>query len=604
MEKTAFGYRITFIVLIIMSWVSLACIPFANADQRKVPALVESPISFLSDNLKIAGEYLKNYQQSSEEIDAALHALEGGFVNPGQGGDPVRSPKALPTGKNLYGINPEEVPTKAAWRVGIKLTESLLAKKIGELGRYPKKIGFNLWNTETVRQHGITMSQILYLLGVKPVWTKGNIVRELELIPASELGRPRIDVVVLAAGQYRDIFPCRMELIDLAVVMANNARDDGENFVREGSLNMEQKLKEKGFAPKKARELSTSRIFGGPPGMYGTGLTGAIARSDTWNDKKKLVNLYLSRQGAVYHKGMWGEFYEGLYETGLNDTEVVVHSRSSNLTGGPMQLDHVFEYMGGMVMSIRQITGKDPDAFFADARNPTQAVMMGLKEALMAEARTRYYNPKWIKGNKKHGFSGAAEMARMTGNLFGWQVTKPDVVDDYMWEEAYQIYHNDKYDLELKEWFERENPYAFQDILAIMIEAIRKGYWDASQEIRMELVNTYAMSVAEFGSSGSKRTAANQKLDKYVKALLNAPGNAAGPNVVAQYQASLDKSLKIKEKESRDVVEGFKMAKKKEEARKKKVVTFSFVGGFMVLVVSLLLWQGFRGKSSFWKKVT
>ncbi len=551
-----------------------------------------SPLLSLSEHLAEAERYLSDYQQSEKEIEAALHGLDGGFVSPGQGGDPIRSPQALPTGKNLYAINPEEVPTKAAWRVGMKLTEDLLAKKVGELGRYPKKIGFNLWSTETVRQHGVTMSEILYLLGVRPIWTKRNNVRELELIPAEELGRPRIDVVVLAAGQYRDVFPSRMALIDEAVTMANNAQDQGEdNFVKAGTLKMEQQLKEKGFAPKQARALSAARIFGGPPGMYGTGLTGAIARSDTYEDDEKLVNLYLERQGAVYHKDLWGEFYEGLYETGLQDTEVVVHSRSSNLTGGPMQLDHVFEYMGGMIMAIRQVTGKDPEGVFSDTRDPTKPVMMNLKEALMAEARTRYFNPKWIEGNQEHDFSGAAEMARMTGNLFGWQITKPALVDDYMWEEAYEIYHKDKYNLELREWFDKENPYAFQDLTAIMIETIRKGYWDASDTIKQELVNAYAESVAAHGSSASARTAANQALDRVVKEVLNAPGNVAGAALMPQYQEAMEKLAA-----SENVVEGFKMEKQEEAARQKQVITFSIVGLLLALTLFMLLWQGFRRK--------
>ncbi len=555
---------------------------------RATPELLKS--------LSQAKDYLNRYQASSGEIDSVLKALEGGYILPGTGGDPVRNPDALPTGKNLYGVNPDEVPTKVAWEMGIRLVDSLLAKAVGETGRYPKKIGFNLWSTETVRHLGVTESQILYLLGVRPLWSSRNNVEDVELIPQEELKRPRIDVVIQASGQYRDIFPCRMELIDKAVRLASEAKDK-DNYVFENTLKMEEELKQKGFSPKEAKELSKARIFGAPSGMYGTGLVGAIAdKSGDWKDTKELSDGYLSRTGAVFTQGKWGQFVKGLYEAGLNNTEIVIHSRSSNLYG-PMSLDHVFEYMGGMTMAIRNITGKDPKGYFADVRNISNIYMQDVQEALMQEARARFFNPKWIKGMKKHNFSGAGEITEMTKNLFGWQVTKPEIVKDYIWDETFRIYIEDKYKLGLPKWFDKENPHSFQNMVSLMLESARKGYWKVSEEYLKELVNIYARSIADHGAACSERVCANIALNEYVKENLNAPGNLVGIKLFNSYLASLNK---VKEPVSKPgEVSGHKMEKSQKEWVKEegKVIGFSLLGFLVLLGAFLLVWHGFHKKA-------
>ena len=258
---------------------------------------------------------------TSREIPQTLHALEGGYIPPGAGGDPVRNPAALPTARNLYGINPQEVPTRAAWEVGVSLADALLDAERERLGRYPKKIGFTLWNTELIRHYGTDLAQILHLIGVRPVWDHNGIVADLDLVPVEELGRPRIDVVIQAASLFRDTFPDRMEFLDKAVRLAAAAAD-GDNFIADHVEESQIALKRAGMSAEDARLYAGARVFSNNVGGYGTGVIDNTIRSGDFEDTAGLTEEYLARVGAVYTEGAeWGANVEGLYAQALAGTE-------------------------------------------------------------------------------------------------------------------------------------------------------------------------------------------------------------------------------------------------------------------------------------------
>ena len=459
--------------------------------------------------------------QTPNEIKHTLGALAGAYVPPGGGGDPVRNPQALPTGRNLHGINPAEVPTMAAWEIGASLADAQLEAERERLGRWPRKIGFTLWNTELIRQHGTDLAHVMHLLGVRPIWDHNNVVEDVELIPSAELGRPRVDVVIQAASLFRDTFPDRMKLLDKAVRLAASATD-GENYIAEHSEEAERELKRAGIAAKDAQALATARIFSNSAGGYGTGLVAAIERSGSYESSEGLTEAYLSRTGAVYTEGYeWGRVAPDAYRTHLQHTDAVTLSRSTNVVGA-LTLDHYFEYLGGMTMAVRDTTGRAPETYLADVREADQPRVETVRESLVRGLRGKFWNPKWIQALQSEGFSGAVEMAQTSTNLFGWQVTKPEVVGSDTWQRVHDIYVGDSLGLDLPQWFDANNPFAFQEMMAVMLEAARKGFWDAQADALNSLAVDYARSLARHGASGSTRTTENRPFEDFVEVLVAA----------------------------------------------------------------------------------
>ncbi len=459
------------------------------------------------------------FSKTPTEITHTLDALDGRYVPPGGGGDPLRNPQALPTGRNLHGINPAEVPTKAAWTIGKRMAEEQLRAERDRLGRWPRKIGFTLWNTELIRQHGTDLAHVLFLLGVRPVWDHRSVVEDVELIPASELGRPRVDVVIQAASLFRDTFPDRMRLLDRAVRLAAGATD-GENYVAEHTAEARRELKQAGLAAADAVTLAAARVFSNSAGGYGTGLVGSIERSGSYADTSPLTEAYLARTGAVYTEGYeWGKAVPAAYRQQLRHTDAVTLSRSTNVVGA-LTLDHYFEYLGGMAMAVKDTSGVDPETYIADVRDASAPRMETLRESLARGLRGKFWNPKWIRALQDEGFSGAVEITQSATNLFGWQVTKPSAVDSQTWQRVHEVYAQDSLGLGLPGWLDRENPFAHQEFMAILLEAARKGFWDADSDRLTALAVAYAESLERHGASGTLRTTGNGQFEEFVEVRL------------------------------------------------------------------------------------
>lgn len=462
---------------------------------------------------------------SRAELDAVIHALGGGFVPPSPGGDPVRNPASVPTGRNLFSIDAERTPTPEAWAVGVRLAESLLETHFAQHGRYPRKVSFTLWPGEFIATEGATVAQVLYLLGVEPVRDPAGRVADVRLIAAEQLGRPRIDVVLQTAGQLRDLAASRLFLINKAVALAAEAQDGapGENYVREGALRAEQVMKAHGLSPREARNLSTARIFGGIGGAYGTNIMGLVESGDRWADEGEVARTYLNNMGALYGKAdAWGDFHPGVFEAALQNTEVVVHPRESN-TWGPLSLDHVYEFMGGLSLAVRHVTGRDPDAYFNDFRNPSRPRVQELTEAVWVEARSTLLNPGSIREYLRGGASSAEKFAETFRNVYGWNVMKPAAIDEALWNQLHEVYVRDRHALGLHEFFERENPYALQEMTAVMLETARKGYWKATPAQLRELATLHALLVQAHGAGCSGFVCDNAPLREAIRAQLDPP---------------------------------------------------------------------------------
>ena len=501
------------------------------------------------------GNYSEALRKSPElEFQALLNALNGGYTVPSPGGDPIANPNTIPTGKNLFGINAEATPSEAAWERGIRLAQSTIDMyRSRHNDSIPRKVSYTLWSGEFIESEGATIAQVLYMLGVEPIRDMFGRVNDLRLIPSAELGRPRIDVVVQTSGQLRDIAASRLFLISRAVEMAAASTDDKfDNFVSKGVVDAEKALIEKGLSPKEAREISTYRVFGGVNGNYGTGITGMVQSGDRWEDASEIAAVYLNNMGAFYgSEKNWEQVKQYAFEAALTNTDAVIQPRQSN-TWGAMSLDHVYEFMGGMNLAVKTVTGKEPDAYLSDYRNRNHVRMQELKEAIGVESRSTIFNPTYIKEKMKGEASDAANFAEILQNTYGWNVMKPEVIDDELWDEVYEVYVKDKYNLGVQHFFEEKSPAALQEMTAVMMETARKGMWQASQQQLADIAKLHTDLIERYKPACSGHVCDNAKLRSFIASntdAATAKSYQKSVQEVRQSAAANDKGVVMKKEE-------------------------------------------------------
>ena len=453
--------------------------------------------TYLAEAITEVEQALKNvahYKQMlmdapQRELSSMINALNGGYTMPSSGGDVIANPRTLPTGRNLYGVNAETTPTESAWDKGKELAENTIRMyREHHHDSLPRKVSFTFWSSEFIETGGTTIAQVLWLLGVEPVRDAFGRVTDIRLIPIKELGRPRIDVVVQTSGQFRDLAASRLYLINRAVQMAAEA-DDGKvaNLVKDGVRESERALTESGVSPKDAREMSTFRIFGGLNGGYGTGIQQMVQQGDSWKSEKEIADTYINNMSAFYgSEEYWEKASKVAFRAALTRTDAVIQPRQSN-SWGALSLDHVYEFMGGMNLAVRNVTGKDPDAYFADYRNRNNNRMQELKEAIGVESRSTIFNPTYIKEKMKGGANEAADFAEVVQNTYGWNVMKPNVIDNQMWEQIYDTYVKDKMNLGVNKFMRDKNPAAMEQMAHTMVQTIQKGLWKTSPDRLREL---------------------------------------------------------------------------------------------------------------------
>ena len=458
-------------------------------------------------------------QASTEaEINNMVRALSGGAIAPAPGGDPVLNDNVLPTGRNMFSINPDNTPDPAAWEDGKRMAEQTLADYRRKHGCYPRKVSYTFWAGEFIASGGATIAQALWMLGVEPERDSQGRVGALRLVPAEALGRPRIDVMVQVSGQLRDIADSRLRLITEAIRMASAQEQEDSNYVRQGTLAQERRLIDKGIAPKEAREMAALRVFGPVNNGYSTGMMNYIERSGKWSDTGELVDGYLNNMCAAYgDEAHWGTPQREVLAAALQQTDITVQPRQSN-TWGPLSLDHGYEFTGGLSMAVKALTGKEPDALMADYRNSRRRKMQRLNEAIDIEVRTTLLNPNYIR-ERMRGDEGTAQMfGEAFRNIFGWSVTRPSALDSSLYNQLYRIYIADEQQLGIREFFSQKNPAAYASITSTMLESARKGYWKASDqqlrqtarladEMNRRLADMYRPQPGAAGSQADKRQA-------------------------------------------------------------------------------------------------
>lgn len=461
--------------------------------------------------------------RDTQENEALLAGLAGRFVAPGSGGDPIRNPEVA-SGRNLYAFEADKIPARAAYDSAAAAYEQLVqAFRAEHDGAWPEKLAFSLWSSEAIRHLGVTEAQVLHALGLRPVWDAGGRVTALEIIPASELGRPRTDVVVQVTGVYRDQFDSFMRLLDDALARLAELDEPG-NPVAANNRRVAQALREQGMPAEQADAAARYRIFGNAPGAYGTGVPHLAMRSTEWEDEAELAKRFLASSRHAYGAQAWGQApaQVNLLAEQLRGTQAAIMSRSSNVHG-VLSTDHPFEFLGGLSAAVRHLDGKAPQLLISDLRD-TRIRTTGLARFLSDEMRARYLNPQWIGAMRQEGYAGTLEVLDATNNLFGWQAMDRSTVRDDQWQAMFDAYVSDTRDLGTREWFERSNPTAQAQMLERMAEAMRKGYWDAPDETRRALAERWQELAERFDvNTGAETTR------RYIADMAAGFGLQAGP---------------------------------------------------------------------------
>jgi cobaltochelatase CobN len=424
-------------------------------------AAVRDVLSFVCKRL------LPSLRQTTDEISNLLAGLEGRYVPAGPSGAPTRGmAHVLPTGRNFYAVDPRALPSAAAWQVGQELAREVLDRYRNETGTYPETVGISIWGTSAMRTHGDDVAEVLALLGVRPVWQKENRrVLGVDVIPLTELGRPRIDVTIRISGFFRDAFPHLIKLLDDAV-QAVATRDEPveQNFVRKHYL--------ADLGANIAERQARYRVFGSKPGSYGAGLLPLIDERN-WHDDADFAETYVNWGGYAY--GADGQGVEAMdaFRRCLAGVQVALHNQD-NREHDIFDSDDYFQFHGGMIATIRALTGRQPRHYFGDTHDPARPAVRDLKQEALRVFRTRVANPKWLEGITRHGYKGGLEMAATVDYLFGYDATA-GVAEDWMYEQVARAYALDG---AMREFFARSNPWALHAIAERLLEAAQRGLWE------------------------------------------------------------------------------------------------------------------------------
>ncbi len=417
---------------------------------------------------------------ADKEMESLLKALDGDYVLPGPGGDPIRNPGVLPSGKNIHALDPQSIPTTAAVAAAKVVVDKLIERQKEEQGGWPETIACVLWGTDNIKTYGESLAQILWFIGVRPKPDSVGRVNKLELIPLEELGRPRIDVVVNCSGVFRDLFINQMALIDQGVKLAAEADEPSDqNFVRKHSL---EQAASQGVSLREA----ASRVFSNSSGSYSSNVNLAVENS-TWEEEGELQEMYLSRKTFAFNADNPGEMNQNreVFESVMKTADVTFQ----NLDSSEISLTDVSHYFDSdptkLIKNLRQ-DGKEPSSYIADTTT-ANAQVRSLSETIRLDSRTKLLNPKWYEGMLNSGYEGVREVSNRLNYTLGWSATSGQV-DNFVYEESNETFINDP---EMRKRLMELNPHSFRRIVGTLLEVNGRGYWETSEENIEQLRELY-----------------------------------------------------------------------------------------------------------------
>ena len=421
---------------------------------------------------------------NSREIDSLLHGFGGGYIPSGPSGLITRGrDDILPTGRNFYSLDPQRVPTRAAWEVGKRLAEVVIEKHLTEEGRMPENVAIYWMCNDIMWSDGEGMAQIMHLIGVRPVWQPNGRVKGFEVVPLEELRRPRVDVTIRVSGITRDNFPNCVELIDEAIqAVASLDEPEDMNFIRKHSL---EQLGADNLASGDAWRDATLRIFASKPGTYQAGVQLAVYAS-AWKEERDLADVFVYWNSYAYGKGIFGRESHRQLAHSLKTVDVTYNKVSTDeydLFGCCCY----FGTHGGMTAAARNLSGKEVRSYYGDTREPEHVEVRDMADEVRRVVRTKLLNPKWIEGMKRHGYKGAGDISKRVGRVYGWEATTREV-DDWIFNDIAKTFVLDE---EMKRFFQENNPWALEEISRRLLEAAERGLWKADQEVLDALKKSY-----------------------------------------------------------------------------------------------------------------
>lgn len=462
-------------------------------DSDRALSLIAEEHGHVSDDLAgtvryICGRVAPNIRRMTYEMDHMMDALDGRYVIPGPSGSPVRgNADILPMGRNFYTLDPDTVPTKTSWEIGKRMADQMIDRYVQDRGTYPREIGVVIWATDMMKTGGDDAAYVLWLLGVRPVWSRfGGQVVDLEVVPLSELGRPRVDVSLNITGLFRDTFPGTIDMLDEAIKLVAGLDESDEDNALAANLrrDMVDRISE-GLAPDEARARSSVRIFGEALGTYGNGV-GRLIESGRWEETKDLADIYADLSSYGYSKGSFGKPMKDEFMRCFGRVSVTVKNAPTR-EFDILDIDDVYQYLGGMNSFVRTYGRKDAVTYMGDNSDPGRTKICSTQEELRFLFRSKVKNPKFNKGLMEHGYRGAAEMAKITEYTMAWDATSA-ITEDWMYEALADTYLFDK---GVHEWMDDVNPYAAMNILRTLGEAIERGLWNATEDYKERLKQLY-----------------------------------------------------------------------------------------------------------------
>jgi cobaltochelatase CobN len=487
--------------------------------------------------LALIPEYGGRLAKAPREIDGVLETLEGRYIEPGPMEEPARRPDAVPPGRTMYTFDPRAIPTPEAEALGKRMADAMIqAHRDKNGGAWPTRFAFVLWAGEVTKNYGVSESQILHLLGVRPVRNPRGDVVDIALIPREELGRPRIDVLAVPSGVYRDHFEDKIELITRAVKLAESS-PEADNAVSRTTRAALAGVDSTRADIAQVRALASARVFTSAPNAYGPSISFLAKSGDARGDEKQMADLFSRQMSYAYGGGLTGTSARGTFEKQLTTLDAASLSRSSSVNG---LLDNPSpaSFLGGIDLATRAVRGGRGAALFVTSVVDTSAArVLTAREALKTELDTRYFNPKWIKEMKDNGYDGARNMMFMTDHLELWDATSPDAVTSEDWDKVKSVYVADDLGLGLDEFFDKNNPFAQQVVLSNLMGAAQRGMWRASEADLVQVASRLVKSVADHGNSCDAALCKNAALTAMLeKTLASVPGAQAQ---LAQFRATI-----------------------------------------------------------------